>query len=209
VPETLVSLATGLALSTAAGFNAYLPLLITGILARTTDLITLAAPYDRLEDPVVLGIIGAIAVVDFIGDKVPAVDHVLHAIGLVVAPVVGAILALGATSDTGVLPAVALIAGVVAAGATQGARTAVRPLSTATTGGLANPILSLGEDGVSATLSFTAIVLPLLALVLAVAIVVALAVAVRRVARRRRRSGPSSGGTGPAARTPPPCRPGS
>ena len=32
--ETLLSLATGLGLSTAAGFNAYLPLLITGILAR-------------------------------------------------------------------------------------------------------------------------------------------------------------------------------
>ena len=36
--ETFLSLATGLGLSTAAGFNAYLPLLITGILARTTDL---------------------------------------------------------------------------------------------------------------------------------------------------------------------------
>jgi hypothetical protein len=185
VPEAFVALATGLALSTAAGFNAYLPLLITGILARTTDLITLSAPYDRLEEPVVLGIIAAIAVVDFVGDKVPAVDHVLHTVGLVVAPVVGAILALGATSDAGVLPAVALILGVISAGATQGARATVRPLSTATTGGLANPVLSLGEDGVSATLSITAIVLPLLALVLAVAIVVALVVAVRRLARRR------------------------
>jgi hypothetical protein len=193
VAETLLSLATGLGLSTAAGFNAYLPLLITGILARTTDLITLDAPFDRLEEPVVLGVIAAIGVVDFIGDKVPAVDHVLHAIGLVLAPVAGAVLSLGATSDAGVVPAVALIVGVLAAGATQGARASVRPLSTATTGGVGNPILSLGEDGLSATLSFTAIIVPLIALVLCAAILVLLVWAVRRARRRRsRRNVPSA-----------------
>ena len=194
MPETLVSLATGLALSTAAGFNAYLPLLITGILARTTDLITLDAPFDRLEEPAVLGAIAAVGVVDFIGDKIPAVDHVLHAIGLVVAPVAGAVLALGVTSDEGIVPVVAVIAGAVAAGATQGARATVRPLSTAATGGFGNPILSLGEDGLSAALSFAAILVPLLALVLAVAILVALVVAVRRM-RRRFRGRASPGGS--------------
>ena len=193
MPETLLSLATGLALSTAAGFNAYVPLLITGILARTTDLITLDAPFDRLEEPAVLGALAAVGVADFIGDKIPAVDHVLHAIGLVVAPVAGAVLALGVTSDEGIVPAVAVISGVVAAGATQGARATVRPLSTAATGGVGNPILSLGEDGLSATLSFAAILVPLLALVLAVAILVALLFAVRRMRRRfRGRASPGS-----------------
>lgn len=183
--ETLLSLATGLGLSTAAGFNAYLPLLITGILARTTDLITLDAPFNRLEEPVVLGAIAAIGVIDFVGDKVPPVDHVLHAVGLVVAPVAGAVLALSATSDTDVVPAVALIIGVLAAEATQGARASVRPLSTVTTGGIGNPVLSLGEDGLSATLSFAAIIVPLVALVLVAAIAVLVVWAVRRARRRR------------------------
>ena len=183
--ETLLSLATGLGLSTAAGFNAYLPLLITGILARTTDLITLDAPFNRLEDPVVLGAIAAIGVIDFVGDKVPPVDHVLHAVGLVVAPVAGAVLALSATSDTDVMPAVALIIGVLAAEATQGARASVRPLSTVTLGGIGNPVLSLGEDGLSATLSFAAIIVPLVALVLVAAIVFLVVWAVRRARRRR------------------------
>ena len=183
--ETFLSLATGLGLSTAAGFNAYLPLLITGILARTTDLITLGAPFNRLEEPVVLGAIAAIGVIDFVGDKVPPVDHVLHAVGLVVAPVSGAVLALSATSDTDVLPAVALIIGVLAAEATQGARSSVRPLSTVTTGGIGNPVLSLGEDGLSATLSFAAIIVPLVALVLVAAIAVLVVWAVRRARRRR------------------------
>lgn len=184
--ETLLSLATGLGLSTAAGFNAYVPLLITGILARTTDLITLDAPFDRLEEPVVLGMIAAIGLIDFVGDKVPAVDHVLHAIGFVVAPVVGASLALGVTSDTGVVPVIALVMGAVAAEATQGARAAARPLSSVTTGGAGNPVLSLGEDGLSATLSFTAILVPLLAIVLVVAVAVLVVWAIGRVRRRRR-----------------------
>jgi hypothetical protein len=190
VPETLLSLATGLGLSTAAGFNAYLPLLITGILARTTDLITLDAPFNRLEEPVVLGAIAAIGVIDFVGDKVPPVDHVLHAVGLVVAPVAGAVLALSATSDTDVLPAVALIIGVLAAEATQGARASVRPLSTVSTGGIGNPVLSLGEDGLSATLSFAAIIVPLVALVLVAAIAVLVVWAVRRARRRASSTAP-------------------
>ena len=192
--ETLLSLATGLGLSTAAGFNAYLPLLITGILGRTTDLITLDAPFDRLEDPVVLGVIAAVGLIDFVGDKIPAIDHVLHAIGFVVAPVAGAVLALGVTPDTGAVPVVALIMGAVAAEGAQGARATVRPLSTVTTGGVGNPVLSLGEDGLSATLSFAAIIVPLVAVVLVVGIVFLVIWAVRR-ARRRRRS--SSGSTPP------------
>ena len=190
--ETFLSLATGLGLSTAAGFNAYLPLLITGVLARTTDLITLDAPFDRLEEPAVLGVVAAVGIVDFIGDKVPVVDHVLHAIGLVVAPIAGAFLALGVTSDTDLVPAVALISGAVAAGATQGARTSVRPLSTVSTGGIGNPVLSLGEDGLSATLSFAAIIVPLVALVLVVGVVVLIVWAVARALRRRRSMGPAT-----------------
>ena len=181
-----MSFATGLALSTAAGFNAYLPLLVTGVLARSTDLITLDAPFDRLEEPVVLAVIAAVGVVDFVGDKVPAIDHVLHAIGLVVAPVSGAFLALGVGPDEGALPAIALVSGAVAAGAAQGARSIARPVSTVATGGIGNPIVSLGEDGVSAMLSFTAIVVPIVALVLAVAVLVLLLFAIRRFRRAAR-----------------------
>ena len=51
--------------------------------------------------------IGVIAAVDFVGDKVPALDSVLHAIGLVVAPVAGALVALAATGNDAVDPAFA------------------------------------------------------------------------------------------------------
>jgi uncharacterized protein DUF4126 len=84
---------TALGLSTAAGLNAYIPLLTVGLLNRYTDLIDLPAPWDNLGDPLVLGVVGVVGVADFIGDKVPIVDHVLHLIGTVVAPVVGGVLA--------------------------------------------------------------------------------------------------------------------
>ncbi|MBA3691169.1 MAG: DUF4126 domain-containing protein, partial [Actinobacteria bacterium] len=61
-----------LAVSTAAGLNAYLPLLLLGLLSRYTDLVDLASPWSRLQEPWVLAAVGALALVDFVGDKVPS-----------------------------------------------------------------------------------------------------------------------------------------
>jgi hypothetical protein len=89
------------------------------------------------------------------------------------------------TSDTGATPVVALVLGAVAAEATHGARSVARPLSTVTTGGVGNPVLSLGEDGLSATLSFAAILVPLLAVVLVAGVVALAVLAIHRRPRRR------------------------
>jgi hypothetical protein len=164
---------TALGLSTAAGLNAYIPLLTVGLLSRYTDLIDLPAPWDRLGDPLVLGIVGVIGLADFIGDKVPIVDHVLHVIGLAVAPVVGGVLALATATTFDIDPSLTVGLGVAAALATQVGRTAARPVSTATTGGGGNPVVSLAEDGVSGALSVTALVWPVVTAVLAVVVLVA------------------------------------
>jgi hypothetical protein len=185
VTEAAIGLMTALGLSTATGLNAYLPLLILGGLARWTDLITLDAPYDTLAEPGVMIAIGVIAVVDFVGDKVPALDSVLHAIGLVVAPVAGALVALAATGNDVVDPAFAVVVGVAAAGATHGARTLVRPASTTFTGGAGNPVLSLGEDTVSTVLAFSAVIVPVVALLMVVALAWLLVWGVRRAWRSR------------------------
>jgi large-conductance mechanosensitive channel len=183
--EAAIGLMTALGLSTATGLNAYLPLLILGGLARWTDLITLDAPYDTLAEPGVMIAIGVIAVVDFVGDKVPALDSVLHAIGLVVAPVAGALVALAATGNDVVDPAFAVVVGVAAAGATHGARTLVRPASTTFTGGAGNPVLSLGEDTVSTVLAFSAVIVPVVAFLMVVALAWLLVWGVRRAWRSR------------------------
>jgi hypothetical protein len=163
---------TALGLSTAAGLNAYIPLLTVGLLSRYTDLIDLPAPWDGLGDPLVLGIVGVVGLADFIGDKVPIVDHVLHVIGLAVAPVVGGLLALATATTFDIDPGLTVGLGVAAALATQVGRTAARPVSTATTGGGGNPVVSFAEDGVSGALSVTALVWPVVTAVLAVIVLV-------------------------------------
>jgi hypothetical protein len=172
---------TALGLSTAAGLNAYIPLLTVGLLHRFTDLITLPSPWDALGDPFVLTGIGAIGVADFIGDKVPVVDHVLHVVGTIVAPVVGGILALASASAFDLSPAVTAMFGVAAALAAQLGRTAARPVSTAATGGGGNPVVSLGEDGLSGILSVTAVIWPIVAAVIAMLLLLAIALLWRRL----------------------------
>ena len=97
------------------------------------------------------------------------VDHVLHAVGTVVAPASGAILFTGQTGLETDLPTLAaVLLGGVTAGSIHAGRSRVRPASTATTGGLGNPVLSFGEDVGSLILVVTAFVAPLLALLLVV-----------------------------------------
>ena len=193
--DTVTGYFTALGLSTAAGLNAYIPLLVVGLFSRYTDLIELPAPWDRLGDPLVLGIVAAVGVADFVGDKIPVVDHVLHLLGVVVAPVVGGILALAAANALDVDPGFSAVLGVVAALATQVGRTAARPAATATTGGAGNPVVSLGEDGASGTLSVTSVVWPVVAAILAVIVLVLVVV----FWRRWRAFGLRLQGRGPAA----------
>ena len=86
-------------------------------------------------------------------------------------------------------PVLATICGLVLAGGTHGARAAVRPAATLTTGGLMNPVVSFVEDAVSGTLAVLAILLPMLAFALVLLVAVWTA---RRLARffRRNRQAP-------------------
>jgi uncharacterized protein DUF4126 len=178
--EGIAGYFTALGLSTAAGLNAYIPLLTVGLLDRYTELIHLSSPWDKLGDPLVLGVVGVVGLADFVGDKVPVVDHILHVIGTVVAPIVGGVLALAAATAFDVSPGLVVPLGVAAALATQVGRTAARPVSTVTTGGGANPVLSLAEDGVSGALSVTALIWPAVAAALVVLVLVAIFLLWRR-----------------------------
>jgi len=191
--DGFASLFSAFGLASAAGFNAYLPLLTVGLVARYTDLLRLAEPFDVLTQPWVLGAIAVLAVVDFVADKLPAVDTVWHGVGALVAPVAGAVLF---ASQQNVLsdmhPAIAAIAGLIVAGGFHGSRAAARPISTAATGGLGNPVLSLVEDIMSGLLSLLAVFLPFVAFGLAGLFAVLLILAMVRAGRawRERRARP-------------------
>jgi len=184
--NALMNLFSAFGLSTAAGLNAYVPLLVVGLLGRYTNLIHLNEPFSVLTHPVVLIVIAVLALLDFIGDKIPAVDHALHAVGLIIHPIAGAILFMSANSATGAVnPLLAAICGIIIAGVTHGARATARPLATATTAGVANPVISFFEDVISLVLSVLAIIVPVLAFLLVLFFAVMLVVLLRRLWRRR------------------------
>ena len=171
-------------LGAASGLNAWIPLLGLGI-AERLGLVTLTEPFDRLGTTWVLVVLAALFVADLVGDKVPVVDHVLHAVGTVIAPVSGAIV-FGAQENllSQSAPWAAAVAGMVLGESVHLARSSVRPAVTAGTGGVGNPVMSAIEDAVSFVLTVLAVLVPVLAFV---AVVVVTVVVWRKVRRWRRR----------------------
>ena len=177
--DFLPSLALGIALAACAGLRAWLPLLLASLLARAGWL-ELGPSFRFLASNKALLLFAVATVIEIVGDKVPVVDHALDAIGTPLRPAAGALLAasvMGHVSD----PLTALVLGTAvgapAALVPHAAKTALRAASTTLTGGLANPILSLIEDGASFILFVLAVLVP-------VAVVCLLALAVVLITRR-------------------------
>lgn len=174
-------LLSALGLSGAAGLNAYIPLLIVGLLNHFgVGGIHLAEPYSMISNPWVMLVIGILGVLDFVGDKIPGVDHALHVAGGFINTAAGAVLFASQTGVADIPPALSMVLGLVVAGGVHATRTAVRPVATATTAGLGNPVLSAAEDVGSLTLSVLAIFIPVLAVI---ALVIFAVVAYRLYAR--------------------------
>jgi hypothetical protein len=162
VAQAFLNLATAFGLSTAAGLNAYIPLLVVALLARLTPLITLSAPYDALASWWVIGTLAVLAVVEALVDKVPAVDTVNDVIQTFIRPTAGAILFAATTKTIGLHPVLAGVCGVILAGGVHAVKAGGRPVVAATTAGVGNPIVSTIEDVISLVTSVLAIVAPYL-----------------------------------------------
>jgi hypothetical protein len=196
-----VELLTGFGLATAAGLNAYIPLLALGLLSRFTDLVTLPHGWAWLENGWVITIVAALLVVEVVADKIPALDSINDAVQTFVRPTAGgivfgsgtaaqtaAVTDPGAFAHTGQWIPVAI--GVVTALVVSLTKSTVRPAANVATAGMAAPVLSTVEDIFSVGLVFAAILIPVLVLVAVVALVWA---AMRIVRRRRHKTAAQSG----------------
>jgi hypothetical protein len=164
-------------LSASAGLNAYIPLLSIALLAKFTDLIKLAEPWNALTSWWIIGILVLLSLIEFFADKVPAVNHINDVIMTFVRPAAGAIaFAAAARVITEVSPILSLSLGLVVAGGVHAVKSAaIRPAVTATTGGAGNIPVSMAEDLISTVVSILSVVLPVLIacmLILATALVV-------------------------------------
>lgn len=179
------ALLTGLGLALPAGLNAYIPLLIVGLAARYTNLITLQQPYDVLSSNIGLGMIGILLIIELFADKIPVVDHANDIIQTLVRPAAGAILVLGSTSDVAsIQPALALLLGILAAGSVHTMKATTRPAITATTAGVGNPIVSAIEDVMAVMMSIIALIAPILVIVVILLLLAAFVWVGRRVRHR-------------------------
>ena len=180
------AVSTAFGLSGAAGLNAWIPLFATGLLDRTCA-IDVAKPYDKLGSTGVLIALAVLMLLDLVGDKLPVIDSVLHAVGSVVHPVSGAILFAGQAGLKDVPDVVSLGAGALIAGALHATRATARPMVTGSTAGIGNPVVSLVEDLGSVGLVVAAVVIPILALLLVVAALVGVVLVFRSARRTMRR----------------------
>jgi hypothetical protein len=170
-------------LSASAGLNAYIPLLVVSLLAKFTDLIALSKPWDALTSWWTIGVLAVLVLVEAVADKVPAVDHVNDTIQTFIRPTAGAIVfAASAGSVTEVSPVLSLICGLLVAGTVHTVKSvAVRPLITASTAGMGDPIVSTAEDVVATLISVLSVVLPVLMLIVLVLLIWAFISLIRRL----------------------------
>lgn len=183
----LLALPAAFGLAGASGLNASLPLLIVSLLARA-GLIHLAPPFDALHSDVAFYGLLCLAVVEFAGDKVPALDSVGHFVMAPVAAASGAIVFASQTGtidrvDPGLTVVVSLLAGAGTAGGVHLTRAVVRPVTNLA---LMGPVVSLFEDVGAVVLSLAALLAPVVVPVLAAAGVLAGWALWRRRSRRRR-----------------------
>jgi len=184
VAQAFLSLATAFGLSTAAGLNAYIPLLVVALLAKFTPLITLNEPWDALSSWWVIGTLTVLLIIEVLVDKIPAADTLNDVIQTFIRPAAGAILFAASTKVIGLNPVVAAICGVLLAGGVHAVKAGGRPVVAAATAGMGNPVVSTIEDIISLVTSVLAIVAPILIVAL---ITIALALLTWWYVRRRQR----------------------
>jgi hypothetical protein len=134
-----------------------------------------------------LGVLGAATMIEFIADKIPAVDNAMHALQSISKPIAGAIVAGSVIpGQTDVMTYVLMAAGATNALAIHGAVAGVRAGSTVGSFGTLNPVLSVVEDVLALGGTAFAFVAPFAAAIVAVLAFVAVVLIARWFWMRRR-----------------------
>jgi hypothetical protein len=181
--ETALSILVGLGLSAACGFRVFVPLLAVSIAARSGHL-SLATGFDWMGSDAALVAFGVATALEIAGYYLPWVDHLLDTVATPAAVVAGTLVTASMVTDLSPFLrwSLAVIAGGGIAGAVQVTTVLTRAASTASTGGLANPLVATAELGGSVVTSLMALIVPVATVVLLVGFAV---VAGAKLAQRR------------------------
>jgi arylsulfatase A-like enzyme len=183
--ETLLSVLIGIGLAAACGFRVFVPFLVVSIAAMSGHL-ELSGGFEWMGTWYALTAFAVASGIEITSYWVPWLDNLLDTIATPAAIVAGTIIAASVVTDMSPFLrwSLAVIAGVGVAGVVQSATVALRGASTATTGGLANPVVSTAELGGSVATSVLSIAVPVVAGLLVALAVFILVTRMRRIARR-------------------------
>ncbi len=159
-------LLTGLGLASASGLNAYIPLLVVALTARFTPWLKLGPPFDVLTNEWVIGALVVLLLIETVVDKIPAADTLNDLFQTFVRPTAGAILFAATTNTIQLNPVIAVILGLVLAFSVHAAKATARPVVTATTAGIGNPVVSVLEDIAAFVLSVLSLLAPIVGVLL-------------------------------------------
>lgn len=163
------SIALAIGLAAACGFRVFLPLFAVSLLSyMEVDLFGLTEHFTWISSLPALITFGGASILELAAYYIPYVDNLLDTIAVPLAAAAGTIISMSTLVDIGPMAqwSIALIAGGGVAGLIKGAGAATRMASTATTGGVANPIVSTVETGASLLMIVLSIFIPVLAIIL-------------------------------------------
>ena len=147
VVQILLSLSLGLGLAAACGFRVFIPPLMMGVGSRL-DLYKLEGSFIWVDDTWAIAIFAVATLLEIGGYFIPWIDNLLDAVATPAA-IIGGIFVTSASLEGELDPSAQWTLSVIAGGSVSGViqlgTVATRAISTGTTGGLANPIISLLE----------------------------------------------------------------
>ncbi|RDY58493.1 DUF4126 domain-containing protein [Flagellimonas nanhaiensis] len=170
-PDTIISIFLGIGLAASVGFRVFLPLFALS-LASYLGVWELNESWQWIGSLAALLTLGIATLVEIFAYFIPWVDNALDSIAIPLAAIAGTAVMVSTVADLDpvITWSLAIIAGGGTATAIKGANAAGRLTSTASTGGLANPLVSTIETGTAVAVSTASILVPPIAAILVIII---------------------------------------
>jgi len=183
--ETIISIFLGIGLAASVGFRIFLPLFALS-LAAYFDVWELNDSWQWIGSLAAVITLGVATVVEIFAYFIPWVDNLLDSFAVPLAAIAGTAVMVStvANLDPVVTWSLAIIAGGGTATAIKGAGAAGRMASTATTGGLGNPIVSTVETGTALAVTTASIFAPILAIIMVIIILIIIFMIYRKLRPR-------------------------
>jgi len=171
--ETVISIFLGIGLAASVGFRVFLPLFVLSLAAYFGKW-DLNESWEWIGSLAAVITLGVAMLIEIFAYFIPWVDNLLDSIAVPLAAIAGTAVMVStvANLDPVVTWSLAIIAGGGTATAIKGASASGRLVSTATTGGVANPAVAAVETGTATVVATASIFAPILAIVLVIIILV-------------------------------------